>query len=496
MRFALALFLLIGQEGGTEFKLPVQELVLDNGMRILVYEKPDAPRAYCALYWRVGSVNERPGITGLSHFFEHMMFKGTARIGTKDPAKDAELNQAIESTMTEIRAVKLQRLEAQRRGVPLPTEAEKRREELWKKYEELVKEQQKITISEHLSKIYAANGGTGLNASTFYDRTNYYVDLPANKVELFFWLESDRFSRPVFREFYAEREVVKEERRMRTDSTPTGLINEAFGSMFWEAHPYHWPVIGWMSDIDQYTLADADAYFARHYSPQNCSAIFVGDVKADEIFALAKKYFGRLKRFTEDPEPIVTQEPEQPAEKRMNAEAFAQPSITIRWHGPSAVHADTPGLDLLAMVLDGRTGRLYRTLVEDQKLALNASAGYWGLKYGGMFHISVTPRDESKFGRIEAMIDVILDDLKSKPVTDVELQKVKNQSLASLMRDLQDIGKISSMIGQYEVNGTWRDLPEYVARLNKVTPADLKRLANTYLRDTGRNVLTIKRRKK
>jgi predicted Zn-dependent peptidase len=483
-------------QDGVEINLPVQELVLDNGMRVLVVEKPGAPRVHCALYWRVGSVNERPGITGLSHFFEHMMFKGTARIGTRDPVKDAELNAAIESTMNEIRQIKLQKLEADRRGEKLPADAEQKVKDLWKRYEELVKEQQKITISEHLSKIYQSNGGTGLNATTSYDRTNYFVELPSNKVELFFWLEADRFSRPVFREFYPEREVVKEERRMRTDSTPTGLINEANLSMFWQAHPYTWPVIGWMSDIDQYRLVDADAYFAKHYSPQNCTAIFAGDVKASEIFELSKKYFGKLKRFAEDPDPIVTVEPEQVAERRMVAEADAQPSMSLRWHGPSGVHADTPGLDLLSMILDGRTGRLYRELVEDKKLALNCGAGFWTLKYGGMFYLSVTPRDEKNTARIEALIDTILEDIKTGGVTEKELQKVKNQSIATMVRQLEQLDGITETLGYYEVIGTWRDLQGYVKRLQAVTADDVKRLARQYLKPTGSNVLIIKRRKK
>ncbi len=493
---SIALLLLLICQDGVQINLPVQEIVLPNGMRVLVVEKAGAPRVHCSLYWRVGSVNERPGITGLSHFFEHMMFKGTAKIGTLNPARDAYLNQAIEQTMGEIRTIKLQRLEAQRRGERLPPEADQKMKDLWTKYEGLVKEQQTVSIGEHLSKIYQANGGTGLNATTSYDRTNYFVELPSNKVELFFWLESDRFLRPVFREFYAEREVVKEERRMRTDSTPTGLINEAFSAMFWEAHPYKWPVIGWMSDIDQYTLSDAEAYFQKHYSPQNCTAIFVGDCKAKDIFAMSKKYFGRLKRFAKDPDPIVTQEPDQPAARRMTAEAPSQPSLQVRWHAPAGVHADAPGLDLLAMILDGRTGRLYKALVEDQKLALNVNCGYWSLKYGGSFYMSFTPRDESKVALLESMIDVILEDIKSGGVTDRELQKVKNQSIAGTVRELQSLEGISGTLGYYEVVGTWRDLSAYLKRLEQVTPADLKRLANLYLKSTGRNVLVIKRKQK
>src|SRR5688572_30911158 len=268
MSIAALLALLLASQD-PPFKLPVEELVLDNGMRILVVERHDVPRVHCSLWWRVGSVHERPGVTGLSHFFEHMMFMGTDVIGTTDPARDAELNAKIEAVMSKIREIKLARLEDARRGVKRDDEAAYAA--LRKEYEALIEEQKKISVPEALSKIFQANGGTGLNATTSYDRTNYFVELPANKVELFCWLESDRFLKPVFRSFYPEREVVKEERRMRTDSTPTGLVNEAYMSMFWQAHPYGWPVIGWMSDIDQYTLSDAEAYYRTHYSPENCT---------------------------------------------------------------------------------------------------------------------------------------------------------------------------------------------------------------------------------
>ena len=261
---ALALALMTAVPQDTGFQLPVEEHVLDNGMRILIIPRRDVPRIYCSLWWRVGSVNERAGVTGLSHFFEHMMFMGTDVIGTTDRKRDGELNAAIEKTMSRIRKLKLRRLEDKRRGLEEPDKRKKRYETLWKKYEGYVAEQKKITIPEHLSKLYQANGGIRLNATTSYDRTNYFVELPANKVELFFWLEGDRFHKPVFRSFYPEREVVKEERRMRTDSTPTGLIREAYLASFWQSHPYRWPVIGWMSDIDQYTLADAEAYFKAH----------------------------------------------------------------------------------------------------------------------------------------------------------------------------------------------------------------------------------------
>src|SRR5262245_19312440 len=388
------------------FDLPVDELILDNGMKVLTVERPMSPRVFCALYWKVGSVNERPGITGLSHFFEHMMFKGTDVIGTTDPKGDRELNAKIEAVMAKIRELKLAGLEALRQGEKLSELARKsvqtiraEDEAAWLKlkgeYDALIDAQKKISVGEHLSKLFQDNGGTGLNASTSYDWTRYFVELPANKVELFFWLESDRFLNPVFREFYPEREVVKEERRMRYDSQPTGPINEAFSSQFWMSHPYKWPVIGWMSDIDQYTYADAQQYYETHYVPENCTAIFVGGCKKEEMRALATKYFGRLPKAKAPRDPIVTLESNQVAEKRMNAEANAQPQVQIRWHGPSQAHADAPALDLLTTILSSRAGRLFKTMVVEKKLALNAFSFFEGRKYGGILQVAAMPRPDA-----------------------------------------------------------------------------------------------------
>jgi len=477
-----------------DLKLPVKEIILENGMKVLIVERRDVPRAFCALYWKVGSVNERPGITGLSHFFEHMMFKGTKTIGTTDAARDAELNATIEATMTKVREIKLARLEADRLGRKLPKEREEQYAALWKEYEGAVAEQQKITISEDLSKIYQRNGGTGLNATTSYDRTNYFVELPSNKVELFFWLEADRFAAPVFREFYPEREVVKEERRMRTDSTPTGLINEAFLSVFWQAHQYSWPVIGWMSDIDQYTLTDAQRYFDVHYSPQNCTAIIVGDVKAADIEGLARKYFGRIKRSRFDPDPLVTMEPKQTGERRLVAEADANPSLEVAWHAPSQAHVDGTPLDVTSGILDGRTGRLWKKLVDEKKLALNISSGFWGLKYGGMLMINASPAQGVKMADLEAAIYEVVEELGAKGPTDQEVRKVKNQMIANTARGLQTNSEIGNALGAADVIHDWRDVMNSLQWIENTTAADVQRLVRTYMTASGRNVLVINRR--
>ncbi len=491
---ALVLSLAAAQED--PFKFPIEELVLDNGMRILIVERRDVPRVYCSLWWRVGSVHERPGATGLSHFFEHMMFMGTDRVGTKDPVKDAELNAKIEAVMGRIREIKLRRLERARRGEPVNAADEESYKALWKEYEGHVEAQKAVIVPEHLSKILQSAGGTGLNATTSFDRTNYFVELPANKAELFLWLESDRFRQPVFRSFYPEREVVKEERRMRTDSTPTGLIGEAYWASFWQAHPYRWPVIGWMSDIDQYSLTDAQRYYDTQYSPENCTAIFVGDVNTEELKRLCKGYFGLLKRKPAGRDPVVTVETEQAAERRMRAEADANDEINVRWHGPSGVHADSAACDLLMTVFGGRSGRLHRPLVEEKKLALEVEAYYHSLRYGGVIHLGVNPREGVDPAEAEKALLAIVEEVREKGVTERELQKARNQQMADLVRGLKTNAGIAQQLGYFETIGTQKDFFAYARAMQAVTAADLQRCAKQYLKPTGRNVLTIVRKEK
>ena len=283
---------------------------------------------------------------------------------------------------------------------------------------------------------------------------------------------------------------------MRTDSTPTGLIHEAYWSMFWQAHPYKWPVLGWMSDIDQYTLADAERYYKTHYSPQNCTAIFVGDVLLEDLKPMVERYFGLLKRSPVERDAIVTTEPEQVAERRMVAEANAQDDFSIHWHGPSGVHKDTAVVDLLMNVFSGRSGRLYRPLVEDKKLALEVQAGYESRRYGGSIMIDATPAPGADVAALEKEIEAIVADVRKNGVSDRELQKARNQQLADLVRTLKTTQGVSRQLGYFETIGTYKDFDDYVHSVETATAADLQRCAEQYLKPLGRNILIIKRKAK
>jgi len=472
-------------------RIEVEEWTMSNGMKWLLYERHDAPTIATGWVAHVGSANERPGITGISHFFEHMMFKGTNVIGTKDIALDLKLIEEQEQVRAEMRKEMSIMRSKLRKGeissMDDPDAKTARYKELDAKFDELVAKQRENIIKDQMDQIYTKNGGEDLNAFTTEDLTAYFIRLPKNKLELWAWLESDRLLNPVFREFYSERDVVFEERRLRTDSTPLGKFDEEFTSMFWDAHPYSWPVVGWASDLPMYTLQQAKDYFATYYAPNNLTGVLVGDFKTAEVKPLLERYFGRLKRGPEPPE-VVTLEPKSLGEKRFYAEADTSPTVRVWWQGVPIVHKDFAVLDLLTDVLSGRTGRLTKALVLDKKIANNASAYVNPQKYGGIVGAEVTVKDGQEPNSVEAALYEVLDKLKTELVPDQELQKVKNQAKANAYRRLSNGTFIMFQLLQNEGMGDWKMINSQSEAVDAVTAADIQRAAKQYFTKETRAV--------
>jgi predicted Zn-dependent peptidase len=473
-------------------QITVEELTLPNGMRWLLYEQHDSPTIAAGWTARVGSVNERPGITGISHFFEHMMFKGTRTIGTKDAAKDAELIAEQERLRDEMRAEQGVMRERLRRGeiddLQKPENWSEKYRELDKRFEALVQQQRELVIKDQMDQLYTANGGEFLNAFTSEDQTAYFVRVPKNRLELWAWLESDRLVDPVFREFYSERDVVYEERRLRTESTPLGKYDEAFNALFWEASPYNWPVVGWASDIPMYTLQQAKDYFATYYAPNNITGVLAGDFRTAEVKPLLERYFGRIPRGKADPPPVVTLEPKQLGEKRFNAEAETSPTVRAWWKGVPLLHKDTPALDLLTDVLSGRTGRLYKGLVLGRQLANEVSASIDPRRYGGIVEAELTVKDGKEPAEAEAALYEELERLKTEPVPAEELQKVKNAYKANSYRRLSSPFAVFVQLVRYDALGDWRLINTSPELADAVSAADLQRVAREYLTKENRTV--------
>ena len=476
----------------TKAEVPVEEFTLDNGMKFLVVQRPDSTTVTAGWVARVGSVNERPGITGISHLFEHMMFKGTHTLGTTDIERDLEIIDEQEAIQTRIREIYRDQRQRWRRGeIDDPFDPENRTEEqieLEKEFAELIEEQRELMIKDEFDQIYTSAGGSGMNAGTSEDFTIYFITVPANKLELWFWMESDRLLNPVFREFYSERDVVHEERRLRIDSTPTGKFREQFNAMFWESHPYSWPVVGWPSDLRVISKQQADDYFDTFYAPNNLTVSLVGNFDLDEVKALARRYFGRLPASDSVAPDVPTMEMEQVAEKRMSAECDCQPQVDVQYHTVPFMHVDSYALDVLAALMNGRTGRLYKSLVLDKQIASNAGAGQSSDKYAGSFSFSAETKGE---GTPQQLEDGWYDELQKmidEEIPDRELQKVKNQIQANAFRRLESPFFLLLQLLIYDNAGDWNYLSDWAPKTMAVTADDVQRVAAKYLTRENRAV--------
>lgn len=469
-----------------KLKLDVKEHVLENGLKVLMLEKHDVPTVSLRIIYKVGSVNERPGITGASHLFEHMMFKGTKIFGIKDYESERPLLEKEDELVARIETEKAKGDGADKGKIE---RIENELKEVWKKQRELI-------VKDEMWAIYLKNGATGLNASTSNDATYYYCNLPANRLELWAFMESDRMKNLVLREFYSERDVVMEERRLRTENSPFGLLMEQLNAATYTAHPYGWPVIGWMSDIQNIKKSEVAKYFKQYYSPNNAVIIAVGDINPDEVVSLVEKYFSDIPRQPPSPK-VTTVEPEQRGERRVYVEYDANPVLAIAYHKPAVGHPDQYVFDVIAAILsNGRTSRLYKSLIEDKRVAVMAHAYGGPSKYADTFLFFSTPRDPHTAEEVEEAIYEELEKLKTTPVTEHELQKIKNQIEAGFIRSLESSSGLASKIASYEAIYGWGYINTLVENTLAVTPEDIMRVASKYFTKTNRIVAILVKKEK
>ncbi len=367
-------------------------------------------------------------------------------------------------------------------------------EKLEADFQKLVEEQRGLMVKDEFDKIYTEAGASGMNATTNSDSTIYFITVPANKIELWFWMESERLLQPVFREFYSERDVVQEERRMRVESTPTGRFDEQLNAMFWTAHPYKWDAIGWMSDLKTLSMADAQDFFSTYYAPGNLTAALVGNITVDEAKALAEKYFGRIPPSARPVPDIVTLEERQLAEKRMNAECDCQPQVSVQFHTVPFEHKDQYALDVVQSLLNGQTGRLRKSLVLDRQIASSASAGQQSLRWNGSFYLQAETKGESTPAILEAALSAELARLQNETVPADELAKVKNQIVAESYRNLESPFYLLLQLLFYDGWGNWKYLNEWSEKTLAVTAEDVQRVAKQYFTTENRTVASYQRK--
>lgn len=407
----------------------VKTTTLKNGMKVMVQEDHTIPFVNLYIFYRIGSRNERPGTTGISHFFEHMMFNGAKKYG---PGQ-------LDSTME-------------------------------------------------------AGGGTN-NAYTSYDVTVYQDWFPPPELETIFDIEADRIQYLAFDPaiIKSERGVVYSERRSSVDNNNFGILDEQLWAAAFTAHPYHWPVVGWGVDIENWKMEDLKHHFEMGYSPSNATMVVVGDVKADEIFRLAQKYIEPIP--SHDPPPkVTTQEPPQLGEHRVIVKKFAQlPIVMMGYHVPESANADFYALNLLETVLfSGQSSRMYSRLVDKDQLALSVNGGSGFAIDPTLFTITVRPKAGVDTMAVEKAVYEELDKIKNSGVSDEELEKAKNIQLASFYRSLKTGSGRANQIGSYEVYmGDYHKMFNAADAYQRVTKADLQRVAQTYFGENNRTVATL-----
>ena len=490
--YALATALLLGGISAppavaldaADFEKNVSVDVLDNGLTVVVYRRPKAPVVSFYTYVDVGSAQEVPGITGLAHMFEHMAFKGTTKIGTSNYKAEKRAIEKVDQAYFAI---------AREKAKPQGADPETLKR-LEQEFEEAQKEARGYVVSNEYTDIIQRAGGTGLNASTGADRTDYFYSLPANKIELWAYMESERFLDPVFREFYSERDVVQEERRMRTDSQPIGRMIERMLATAFVAHPYGQPTVGHMSDLQSFTRQDAEAFYERYYVPSNITVAIVGDIDRKEIVSVVDKYFGRMPAGPK-PEPLRTVEPPQLAEKVLKMPDASQPIYAEGYHRPAANHPDDAVYDAISDILSaGRTSRLYRRMVDEEKIAAAAGAfaGFPGDKYPNLMLFFGLPTPGHTNEELQASIRDEIKKLQTQPVSDGELKMVKTRAKANLLRGLGNNTGIAIQLAQNQALwGDWRELFKSVDRIDAVTKDDIMRVAKETFVPRNRTVAMI-----
>lgn len=489
--FSVLSLLLFSSLSAQEIKLDVKEHTLKNGLKVLLLERHNAPVVSTVIRFRVGSVDEHPGITGSAHLLEHMLFKGSQQFGTSNYEAEVALMKEIDKVAHEWTA------EMKKIKNPPYAGDQKKAEALREKLRELQGKQKEYVIKDELWETYLKNGGSGLNASTSEDGTQYFVSLPSNKLEVWAMLESDRMASPVLREFYSERDVVFEERRLRTDTQPMGKLYEQFAATAFTAHPYNWPVVGWASDISTVLREDVEEFFRIHYAPNNAIIAIVGDINPDETIKLIEKYFASIPSQTPPP-PVFTEEPEQKGERRIQVEFDANPQMLIGYHMPAAAHPDQYVLDVIASVLSrGRTSRLYKSLVEEKKLCASINASSYASRYPDLFTVSTIPLAPHTTSEVEKAVYEELEKLKKEPVTDWELERTRNQLEADFIRTLNSNMGLAFQLSNWQaVTGDWKFILTLKEKRKAVTREDIIKVAQKYFIPSNRTVATLVRPEK
>lgn len=454
--------------------------ILDNGLTLVVYERHNAPVFSTFTYIDVGSDRDTTGHGGLAHMFEHMAFKGSDNVGTTNSSAEEAALARVEEAYIAYSAHRC-----------CDKQESSRLETAWK---DAIAAADKYVIRNQFAEILHDEGAVTANAFTTRDETGYYYSLPANNLELWAFLESERFRHPVMREFYKERNVVMEERRTQVENQTLSRFREQFLAAAFVTHPYRNPIVGWSWEIEALSATDAIHFFERYYVPSNITIAIVGDVEHETVWAVGEKYFGRLQARSK-PQPLLSVEPSQNAERRITMTGETQPFYMEAYHRPAITDKEDAVFEIMQDILsNGHTSRLYRALVRNKRTAASASAvdRYSGQKYPTLFVFSAAPLSGHTTEEIEEAIQSQIEKLKTENVTDEELDRAKLRIRANLVQMMDNDSEMASVLARSQaLLGDWRQLVLKMDQIDHVTSEDVRRVANATFVRSNRTVGTM-----
>jgi predicted Zn-dependent peptidase len=483
----LALIPIPGLAKQGEIQIDAKTHTFSNGLQLVVVERHWSPTASFVVRFKVGAADEHPGITGSAHLLEHMLFKGTKNMGTTNYDAEVPIMAQIDTLAHQLtRMVNLSRK-------PFYRGDNHEIDSLKAVIAKVQEQEKKYIIKDEFWETYLKNGGNSLNASTSNDGTQYYVSLPSNRTELWAYMESDRMAGPILREFYSERDVVYEERRLRTDNEPGGKLDEQLNAAAFTASSYGWPVVGWSSDLETVRREEVDNFFHQYYAPNNVVIAIVGDVNFDDMVKLIGKYFDSIPPSKMPPPLVETTEPEQKGERRIQVDYDANPQMVIGWHAPAGGGVNQEVFDIIASLLSrGRTSRLYKSLVEARQLATSVYASSDFARFPTLFTIWATPKAPHTSDELENAIYEEIAKLQNDGPTAWELQRVRNQLDADYIRGMQSnlgmafrLSDMQALVGDWSYIKTLKDLRQ------KVTADDVKQVLEKYFTKDTRTVATL-----
>lgn len=464
--------------------IEVLEHTLSNGLRLLVVPRPAVPTVSFVVEYRVGGVDEAPGKTGIAHFLEHMLFKGTTTVGTRDAEAEASWFPAMDLLHDSARSERLQ--------VHPDTARLRGWEEAIRALEDSARAH---AVPGEFDRILSRNGARGLNATTSADATTYFVELPANRAKLWFVLEGDRMRNPVLREFHTERNVILEERRLRVEGSGGGLLYETHLAAAFPTHPYGQPVIGHEHDIQALTREDIADFLALYYAPSNAVVAVVGAVDPDSILTWAREHLAPVPA-GEPPPPVLARDPEPRGERRVTVVHDSEPLLRMGWPTVAGDHPDLPALSVASSLLaGGRTSRLYRRLVVEDRLATYVAVSLGpGFRFPTLFSVDAAPRAPHTTAEVEAAILEELEHLRTIPPEQGDLDRLRIQLEAGRIRRLQsNLGLAFQLASSESTWGDWRQTFRFSERMHSVTPEDVREVVDRYLTPRRMTVGTVER---